>query len=276
VQKRIRITSRLDLLKQLSGAHPYNSSRWARAAEVAAWLAFDSRAVARLGRREHVLCLGDSHAGALPGVRATGAWLHAFAVGGATASGIQNPASRTGARRLFGVRLALAPRWQHLLFALGEVDCGFVIWHRARSHGLAVAEQLRQTLDAYGSFLAGAIGLGFRSVSALSATLPTVAYYGEARGNPGLKMRSVLEVPLRDRTALTLEYNAELAKRCRDIGATFFDTTSEQLDPATGQVRSELVVPGDPHLEPAGYARILSRRLDAPGAPWRKRAGGRA
>src|SRR4029077_8315317 len=161
------------------------------------WRTFDSRPVARLLRRQHVLCLGDSHLGAIPGASVRGIWLRPFGIGGATASGIQNPASRTRARELFEARLSLAPRWQHLLLGLGEGDCGFVIWHRAEAHGLAVFEQLDDTLDKYAAFIGEVLGSGFRSVSVLSATLPTVADYGEASGNPGLKMRSAIEVPLR-------------------------------------------------------------------------------
>jgi hypothetical protein len=264
------IAARLDLLGRLSSIHPYNRSRRARARELAAWLAFDSRGVALARRREHVLCLGDSHTGALPRVALRGAWLHQFGIGGATASGIRNPASRTGARELFEARLALAPRWQHLLLALGEVDCGFLIWHRARSRGLEVGAQLRQTLDGYAAFLGEVLELGFRSVSVLSATLPTTTNYRESSENPGLKLRDAIDVTLAERMALTRDYNEALAARCREMELCFFDTSAGQLDPVTGRVRSELLVDGDPHLEPGGYAQVLAETLDTPGAPWRR------
>jgi hypothetical protein len=260
---------RLELLRRLPPQHPNNRSRRARATEAAAWRLFDSRAVARLSRREHVLGIGDSHIAALAQARVPGAWLRPFGLGGATASGIRNPASQTRARELFEARLALAPRWQHLLVGLGEVDCGFVIWHRAQRHGIGVSRQLGETLDSYAAFLAELRGSGFRSVSVLSATLPTVANYADAHGNPGLRMRSAIEVPLAERTELTLAYNAALAERCAAIGAAFVDTTPEQLDPAMGLVRSSLALADDPHLDPAGYARILSRALRDERLPWR-------
>ena len=262
------IRSRLAVLRRLSGAHPYNRSRRARAKEVAAWRAFDSVAVARGCRREHVLGIGDSHLAALPDVVVPGLWIRTFGIGGATASGIQNPASRTRAREIFEARLALAPRWQHLVLGLGEVDCGFVIWHRAKAQGLDVTEQLEVVLDRYASFIEAVFGSGFRSVSVLSATLPTVPSYGEASGNPAIAARNAIDVPLRERTALTQLYNDGLADRCRALGATFFDTTSEQLDPGTGMVSEKLTVKDDPHLNLSGYAEILSRVLAGPRAPW--------
>jgi hypothetical protein len=203
-------------------------------------------------------------------VAVRGVWLRPFAIGGATASGIQNPVSQTMAREIFLARLALAPRWQDVLLGLGEVDCGFVIWHRARSRGVSVAEQLEGTIDKYCSFIAEILDSGFRSVSVLSATLPTVVRYDEARGNPGLKLRSAIEVPLQDRTVLTHEYNRALSERCQELGATFFDTTPAQLDPDTGMVSGDLRLADDPHLEPQAYAQILAKTLNGLGAPWRE------
>lgn len=263
------IRRRLAVLRALPPAHPFNRSRHARAVELAAWLAFDSAAYARLRGRAHVLALGDSHMAALPGVTVPGAWVRPFALGGATASGILNPASRTRARQLFDARLAAAPRWQHVLLGLGEVDCGFVVWQRARSHGLAVEDQLQATLDSYRSFIEAVRAAGFRSVSVLAATLPTVPSYGAVRGNPSMAARRSVTASLAERTALTRRYNAGLAVRCERLGVPFFDTTAAQVDPATGAVRRELVVADDPHLELAGYAAILGRALCGPAAPWR-------
>lgn len=268
------IRSRLALLRQLPDVHPCNRSRRARAGEVAAWRTFDSRTVARLLGREHVLGIGDSHLAALSLVVIPGVWLRAFGIGGATASGIRNPASRTRAREIFDARLALAPRWQHLVIGLGEVDCGFLIWQRAKSHGFSVSEQVRDTVQRHASFVEDSLRAGFRSVSVLSVTLPTVADYRKVRANPILARRSAVNVGLRDRTELTLTYNDALAERCEATGATFFDTTDEQLDRATGLVSPELTVLDDPHLDLTRYAQILSRALDVPGAPWHAYPGG--
>ena len=180
------------------------------------WL-FERRLVARVLRREHVLCLGDSHVRVLGRVRVPGAWRHAPSqLSGATASGVLNPNSTTRSLEVFSARLNRAKPWQSILFQLGEVDCGFVIWHRAERHGISVDEQLDLTVASYAAFLAHVAEMGFRRLVVLSAPLPTISDYPSQLAEVA-NARKEVTASMLDRTALTLRYNAALEARCRDI-----------------------------------------------------------
>jgi hypothetical protein len=100
--------------------------------------------------------------------------LKPFFVDGPTASGVSNPNSVTRSMALFTRRLERAKLWQHVLVQLGEVDCGFVIWHRAERHGISVDEQLERTQGSYVAFLANVLEMGFPHVVVLSAPAPTI------------------------------------------------------------------------------------------------------
>jgi hypothetical protein len=189
----------------------------------------------------------------------SGLWFRTFMVEGATASGILNPNSSTHAFPLFTERLARAQRWQHVVVCLGEVDCGFVIWHRAQRHGLSIAEQLDQTLNSYVAFLRRARERGFASLSVLSVPLPTITDNPSQRGEVA-SLRSEIEATQRERTALTLHFNDELRRRAKSEAIGFIDATSSQLDPHTGVIDRSLVRGQlDHHLREEPYAALIAR-----------------
>lgn len=225
---------------------------------------FDRRVVSWAMRREHVLCLGDSHAMVMSHVRVPGAWFRVRSVLGATASGILNPASKTRSREIFAARLERAKPWQRILLMLGEVDCGFVIWRRAERHGLSVEQQLEQTLENYERFIADVRSRGFAEVIVVSAPLPTIRDYPTTDGLVA-RQRATVTASQRERTQLTLRYNAELRERCERAGATFVDVTSGHTDPASGLVDARFVRPSerDHHLVDAPFARLIAEQLRA-------------
>src|SRR5208282_5950221 len=67
-------------------------------------------------------------------------------VGGATAVGLRHPKSKTQA--LLRYHECLQPFRDEVIpvFQLGEVDCGFVIWHRAEKYGEGVERQLNASI----------------------------------------------------------------------------------------------------------------------------------
>jgi hypothetical protein len=224
--------------------------------------AFNSRVLARLRRREHVLCIGDSHVRVMGEVDLPGAWFLAMPLDGATASGIMNPQSKTSSLERFDARLARGRPWQHVLVQLGEVDCGFLIWHRARRLGLSVDEQLQVTIDAYAQFIERVAAAGFRRVVVLSVPLPTIGDDPEQWGEIA-NMRKTVSVSQADRTALTLRFNAALQRRCEHLGVDFVDVTSGHLDAATGLVDARFVraTHHDHHLADEPFARLIARQL---------------
>jgi hypothetical protein len=227
-----------------------------------AWL-FNRRILARALKRDHVICLGDSHVGILRHVRVPGVWFRVRVVGGATASGVLNPDTVTRAHTIFTERLRDAKPWQQVLLQLGEVDCGFVIWHRAQRHGLTVDEQLTYTLDSYTTFIETITKMGFRRVIVLSIPLPTIGDLRSGWEGWVASARKEVEATKVERTELTLRYNAEMQRRCNSLGATFVDVTTGHLDPDTGLVDERFLRATNlnHHLAKAPYRQLISDEL---------------
>jgi hypothetical protein len=225
------------------------------------WL-FNRRIFARALHRDHVLCLGDSHVLVMRHVHVPGVWFRVKSLRGATASGVLNPNSKTQSLAMFTKWLRRARPWQQVVLQLGEVDCGFVIWHRAERHGLSVEEQMTHTLDSYVGFIETIAVIGFHRVIVLSIPLPTIgdnpAEWGEIAN-----LRQEVAASQADRTSLTLRFNKDLHRRCDDIGVVFVDVTSGHLDSRTELIDAQFLQPAsqDHHLADAPYARLISKEL---------------
>jgi hypothetical protein len=193
-------------------------------------------------------------------------WLDFLMIRGATAFGMANPNSRTNAFAEFRTVIQRLPRSRPLLFMLGEVDCGFLIWHRAQSTGVPVEEQMEASLRNYVQFLDGLLAEG-RTVMVAAVPLPTITdgrVFGEVAN-----ARKDVTASLAERTALTVRYNAALRSWCRDRGCVFLDYEAEMLDPATGLIREDLRHP-DPqnhHAHPERFLELVARHLQDAGFP---------
>jgi hypothetical protein len=230
--------------------------------ELADWL-FRRRVVSTMLKREHVLCIGDSHVQVFHHVSMPGVWFRVKSIEGATASGLPNPKSKTGAQQAFARALGRARPWQQVLVQLGEVDCGFVIWYRAARHGLSVEEQFAQTVGSYEAFIARIAGMGLRRTIVLSVPLPTISDDGVKWGKVA-RLRESVTASQAERTRLTTRFNAELSERCQALGVAFVDATSGHTDCATGLVASRFVRESDDHhLADEPYAELISSRLAA-------------
>jgi hypothetical protein len=234
----------------------------ANRAPAVVWLRRQAFDHGRPRRRPHLIALGDSHvqvvldAARRPELRAA---VSLCSVYGATAQGLMNPNSATDAVAVFDHRLRRVPEWQTLVFLLGEVDCGFVIWHRAEKHGVSVESQLIRSLTAYGGLLER--NAGRHRTLVLSAPLPTIRD-GQDWGTIA-NLRRDVRASQRSRTELTLEYNSRLEVLCREVGARFLDVTTATLDPGTGLIATEFNHP-DPmehHLHPQRYAELVAAVL---------------
>src|ERR1700722_1017066 len=227
------------------------------------WL-FNRRIYAKLRRREHVLCIGDSHVRVMRHVRHPRVWFRTVSVEGATASGVMNPNGTAQAIPIFTKRLMRARTWQSVLVQLGEVDCGFVIWHRAARRDLSVTEQLVHTLNTYSAFISKIVAMGFRDICVLSAPAPTIGDDPIDWGHVA-NLRSEVSASISDRTVLTLRFNSEMQQRCSELGASFIDATTGHIDPTTGLVHPEFLrdTPEDHHLADFPYAALILRELFA-------------
>ncbi len=212
--------------------------------------------------RHEIVVIGDSHARVFRhwwfDVMFPSSRFRLCIVGGATASGLQNPNSKTQAYAHFREAVRSASG-KHVVCLLGEVDTGFVIWLRAERHGARVEDMLHQAIDTYCTFLAEAAGVA-RSITVVSAPLPSIGD-GAPRGEVAENRRDV-RASQRQRTDLTLQFNRALAERCRKLGFGFVDLDGASLG-AEGLVKRSLLNsdPADHHFAFEPYARLLAWRL---------------
>lgn len=166
--------------------------------------------LARFVRRQfqqEILVVGDSHAAvfnskvllwAFPGV-----FFNVVSVGGAAASAINNPNSKTQAYRIFKDEIANF-HGKKVVVMLGEVDTGFVIRYRAKKYGANVADMLVRTVEVYMGFIQG---LSERyEVIVVSTALPTIpdgASLGEV-----VIARKEITASQKARTDLTLAFSS--------------------------------------------------------------------
>ena len=183
-------------------------------------------------------------------------------VGGATAVGLRHPTSRTQALQAWEQALLPCQRDVVPVFQLGEVDCGFVIWLRARRHQDDIDVQLQESLDAYGRFLCRMRDAGYRDLIVTSAMLPTLRD-GELDGQASHQRREVA-ASLAERTALTHRYNACLAALCQRAGLRYLDFTPDLRDARTGLLHDRWRHPaGSHHLDVRRGGRLWVERLMA-------------
>jgi hypothetical protein len=179
-------------------------------------------------------------------------------VHGATASGMENPnSSKTQAYPIFMQALA-ASRAPKVIVTLGEVDTGFVIWHRAAKYRESVDVMAERALTAYTRLL-GEIA-ATREVLCLSTALPTIRddnVWGEVAN-----LRKTITATQRERTELTLWFNQRVEAWCSARGITYLalDPVSIGLD---GLVRPDLLNPNpcDHHYDWTRYAELILPRL---------------
>ncbi len=229
------------------------------------------RIISRLGiltLSEHIKtihCLGDSHLRYFMWADKNQIWLNTrfkfFQVPGATAMGMANPNSKTNAMESFVHYISNLDLPEILLFSLGEVDCGFVIWYRAEKYGETVEEQLDRSLNNYFTFVDRVIEMHAPQIIISSVPLPTIQD-GQDWGEVA-NLRREISASLRERTELTFLYNKRLKEFCQENGHEFLDFTSDTLDPGTGLIADSFLEknPLDHHLNAIATGKLVARKL---------------
>ncbi|MET3818787.1 hypothetical protein ACVK00_003949 [Burkholderia sp. PvR073] len=208
-----------------------------------------------------VLVIGDSHVRvfehawfqvALPNVKFMVEY-----VPGATAIGIVNRHSITSAWSKFDTALDEIER-DLIIVNLGEVDTGYSLWRLMETRGDAMPEIFDRAVDNYCEYIGDLSKRG--RIVVLSAPLPTLNDE-MARKNRGNAIREHVDATQRQRTELTLQFNARVMAFCTGIGVSYLDSSPSALG-ANGVVkdswrRKDL----DHHYARWPYARDLARRL---------------
>jgi hypothetical protein len=186
-------------------------------------------------------------------------------VQGATNMGLVNPHSQTQAMPIFMDYLNKVVGDDRVVFCLGEVDCGFVIWYRADKHDTSVQEQFELSLANYFSLIEVYLTrISPNQLIVSSVPLPTIPDDYLVSGEVANKRFSI-SATQRQRTDLTIRYNERLSEFCGKCGVHYVDLQQETLDQHTGVVSVDFLNenPLDHHLEPARLAHLIIPKLNA-------------
>jgi hypothetical protein len=178
----------------------------------------------------NILVCGDSHANIFTycNYRQQDFLFDVCAVGGATAQGLVNPNSKTNALGEYEKKLnSLKKKANKIIFLIGEVDCGFVIWVRSKKYNISVDEQINNCVTNLFNFIKNIVidkyGYTNENIIVAGTVLPTI----KDSTNPQFLLgerREVTENQL-TRTKKTLEYNDKLEKECIKNNYKYFDIT---------------------------------------------------
>lgn len=229
-----------------------------------------------LGKRI-IECFGDSHVNVFNAVnrrQSLPGWhFRVNVVRGATAFGLANPNSRTNAYKVFSGWLTTLPPDRPILFMLGEVDAGYLIWMKAQQSGENAYRILDQALARYFGFLEQYANR-FSSLIIVGAPIPAVGDLH--RDGAMLELRKGLTASQRERTDMTLKYNRRLRAWAERRGAWFIDMDSTLLDPDTYLLKDEFLTLGriDHHYNQDAFSRLLCELLTKSGFFDRQHAEG--
>ncbi len=181
-----------------------------------------------------------------------------YAVGGATASGLQNPKSKTGAFDIFSTALAESTANMSILI-LGEVDTGFVIWYRAKKYGDSIDKMMNQALCNYKNLITQVAGK-MRKVIVVSTPLPTIPD-GNQKGEVA-DLRKGITASQYERTELTLLFNKEIKSFCEKTGVRYVDLDEKSIG-ANGVVKNSLLNKDetDHHYSNEKYITMLRKNI---------------
>jgi hypothetical protein len=211
--------------------------------------------------KEEVIVIGDSHArvfeNKLFSTISHDIFFNVHAVGGATASGLENPNSKTQAYNLFAKALKGKAN-NKVIIMLGEVDTGFVIWYRANKYDESVNIMMNNTLEKYQNFI-DKINKTF-NVIVISTPLPTIqdnCNWGEVAN-----ARKEIKASQYDRTQLTLMFNIEMEKYCKQNNIVYVNLDHDCIG-SKGIVKKELKNSdqNDHHYNQDKYASLLVKKL---------------
>lgn len=177
--------------------------------------------------------------------------------------GLANPHSKTQAMPIFLEYLDKVGTEEWVLFCLGEVDCGFVIWYRAEKYATPIEEQFEQSLQNYFQLIHRYLEkVPPAQVIVCSVPLPTIGDHQRGKGEVANKRLGIMATQ-RERTDLTIRYNYELRRFCARIGAQYLDCDQDTLDAEMGVVSAEFLNknPLDHHLDPEKLAHLVVPKL---------------
>jgi|GEM_PF-3641388 len=209
-------------------------------------------------------CFGDSHAAIFRHInsccRSHKERFRVTSIRGATVHGMGNPNSKTNAMRIFTDQLSHIPTTQTVLFIMGEVDIGFLIWLKAQERQSQPESHLEEAFDRYSEFLDGVL-VNHRHLIVTAAPLPTIPD-GVVHGDVA-NARSVIKASQKERTMATLRFNGKVRNWASKRNVLFIDLDAVCLDPQTQMVKSLLINKNssDHHYDTDAFVAIMYTEL---------------
>ena len=211
---------------------------------------------------EKILVLGDSHVSVFNTfyfiLKFPFKYFKVVSVGGATASGLENPRSKTQAYKIFNEALEKKD-YDRIIIMLGEVDTGFVIWYRAKKYNTDVEKMFNQTIETYSKFIQKSSE--YADTIIISTPLPTID--DNAVGEVAHARREV-KTSQKERTELTLRFNSTIESFCQKNNIKYINLDNQSLG-ENGLVKNYLKNhdPKDHHYDNKKYTKMLIKNLKA-------------
>jgi hypothetical protein len=185
-------------------------------------------------------------------------------VHGATASGLANPNSNTQAYPIFKKHISeKVKKNDHIIFLIGEVDCGFTIWLMSEKKNLLTDDILKRAVTNYTDFISDFVLPYTKNIIICSAILPTIkdgAPMGEIAN-----LRREIKASQKEKTALTLNFNNSLREFCLKFKLKYINLDSILLNETTKVIKEEFLNEDilDHHPEPTLLAKELNKQINS-------------
>lgn len=204
-----------------------------------------------------IISIGDSHSMVFERFPS----ITSVSVAGATNMGLKNPHSQTNAFNIFDDFLSKNLKNDDtILFFMGEVDCGFVIWYRKDKYNETLESQMNESLTNYFEFILKYKNLS-KKIVVFDVVPPTIGDDRKGKGDVE-NLRLSITATQKERTDLTIKYNSEIEKFCNLNGFTYIPFTKELLG-ENGIVKNEFKNknPNDHHLDGDKLSNILTKKM---------------
>lgn len=205
-----------------------------------------------------LICVGDSHVSVFNKIKNT----LVLSVPGATNMGIKNPHSKTKARPKIDVFLKKnLKKNDTLIFLMGEVDCGFVIWYRKEKYNDTLESQFNESINNYFDLILSYKGK-CKNIIICDVPPPTIRDNARTIGDVANKRMGIRATQL-ERTELTKKYNNLISKFCEKNKFIYLEYLKDLLNDEG--IVDEFYMnknPKDHHLDTNNFSKILSDKLN--------------
>ena len=215
---------------------------------------------------KRILVLGDSHGGIFERCFDAGMmfphFLNCEIVGGATAYGLNNEKSTTGAWKKFKHSLKRYKNFNVIVIVLGECDCSFSLWKSAERKNVSAESLIGNSMSGIRKLLNQIKKSSHENdkIIIVGSILPTIQdSYASIQENT---MRREITNSHQERTNLVFLFNENLKQLALEYKVHYFDVTKETINVETGFIDIKFIEnPCDHHLYHAPSMPFFSSKL---------------